>query len=182
MAAGSPLPPTVAPPAPGAAARSGAPPAAGPAVGVDPDVGAQPDSHADRGPDPRADRRRRRLGSVTLETALRWAVVGIFVGAGGAKLLALGKTVALFDAVGLGQWFRYVTGVGELTGAALLATPRTVLFGALVLGTLMVGAMGTEIFVLRRLPVSSVTTLAGLVVIVWLRLRPTLRPAPRPKG
>jgi putative oxidoreductase len=169
MAAGSPLPPTVAPSAP-------------PAVGGDPDVGAQTDGHADRGPDRRAQPRQRRLGSVTLETALRWAIVGIFVGAGGAKLLALGKTVALFDAVGLGQWFRYVTGVAELTGAALLATPRTVLFGTLVLGTLMVGAMGTEMFVLRRLPVSSVTTLAGLIVIVWLRLRPMLRPEPRPKG
>ena len=34
------------------------------------------------------------------------------------------EMVALFTAVGFGQWFRYVTGILELTGAVLIMVPR----------------------------------------------------------
>ena len=33
-----------------------------------------------------------------------------FVAAGSGKLLGSADMIALFDAVGIGQWFRYVTG------------------------------------------------------------------------
>lgn len=132
------------------------------------------------GQEPRATRipwqRRRResafpSSNALLLTVLRLCVVAIFVVAGTAKLFGWGSTVALFDAVGFGQWFRYVTGLSELTGAALLAVPRTTLLGALMLAGLMIGAIGTEMFILRRLPVSSAATLGALGALVWLEIR-----------
>lgn len=106
-------------------------------------------------------------------TFVRWAVVLMFVGAGCAKLAGLPSMIALFNAVGFGQWFRYVIGAGELTGAALLAIPRTVTLGGLVLGVLMIGAAGTEMFILRRLPISSSVTLVVLAVVLAHELRPS---------
>jgi putative oxidoreductase len=38
------------------------------------------------------------------------ALAAMFVMAGGSKLAGAPAMVQLFDAIGLGQWFRYVTG------------------------------------------------------------------------
>jgi uncharacterized membrane protein YphA (DoxX/SURF4 family) len=98
-------------------------------------------------------------------------VAAIFVGAGSAKLLGFPSMVALFNAVGVGQWFRYVTGIGELTGAFLLARPRTVLPATFLLSALMVGAAGTEMLVLRRLPLKSAATLLAVLIVAISSLR-----------
>jgi putative oxidoreductase len=39
------------------------------------------------------------------------ALAVTFLMAGGSKLVGVPAMVSLFDALGLGQWFRYVTGV-----------------------------------------------------------------------
>jgi putative oxidoreductase len=108
-------------------------------------------------------------------TTLRWIMVAVFVGAASAKLLGLTSMIALFNAVGFGQWFRYVIGIGELTGALLLAAPRTALPGTFLLSVLMIGAAGTEMFILRRLPLSSGVTLLALVIVAMTSLRPPHR-------
>lgn len=105
-------------------------------------------------------------------TLVRWGIVAIFLVAGSAKLFGLASMVALFSAVGFGQWFRYVVGAGEITGAILLALPRTMLLGGFVLCALMVGAVGTDVVILRRLPISSVGTLSLLCIVLWTHLRP----------
>lgn len=102
---------------------------------------------------------------------LRWALVLVFVGAAAMKLSGQPATVALFAAVGFGQWFRYAVASYELTGAMLLAYPRTTVIGAAALSALMVGAARTEIMILDRVPVSSGLTLAGLVTLAWLSRR-----------
>lgn len=102
-------------------------------------------------------------------TLVQWALVAEFLVAGAAKLLSMPAMVVLFAAVGLGQWFRYATGAWEIMGAVLLALPRTSGLGAAALSALMLGAAVTEVVVLRRIPVSSVGTLAALLVIVWSR-------------
>jgi hypothetical protein len=66
--------------------------------------------------------------------ALRWALVLEFIGAAAMKLSGQPATVALFGAVGFGQWFRYAVASYELTGAMLLAHPRTTVIGAAALG------------------------------------------------
>ena len=87
------------------------------------------------------------------------------------KLSSQPATVALFAAVGFGQWFRYAVGSYELVGAALLAYRRTTVLGATALSALMVGALRTEIMILDRLPLSSGLTLAGLVALALLARR-----------
>jgi hypothetical protein len=49
----------------------------------------------------------------------------VFVNASWAKLMGNPEMVALFTAVGVGQWLRYVTGILELTGAVLIMVPKT---------------------------------------------------------
>src|SRR5258708_560346 len=85
-----------------------------------------------------------------------WVVQGLlalaFVGAASGKLLGKPEMVALFEAVGVGQWFRYVTGLMELTGALLIVVPRTKFFGAALLSMVMVGAVLTHLFILHTAP------------------------------
>jgi putative oxidoreductase len=52
--------------------------------------------------------------------------------------------VALFTAIGFGQWFRYVTGILELTGAIPIIVPKTRRIGAALLATIMLGAVTVE--------------------------------------
>jgi putative oxidoreductase len=49
----------------------------------------------------------------------------IFLGAGSGKVVDRPDMVTLFDAIGIGQWFRYVTGMLECTGALLMLAPWT---------------------------------------------------------
>jgi uncharacterized membrane protein YphA (DoxX/SURF4 family) len=57
----------------------------------------------------------------------------IFLAIGTTKLTGTGHTVEWFAAVGWGQWFRYLTGVFDVTGAALLFVPRWSTYGATLL-------------------------------------------------
>jgi uncharacterized membrane protein YphA (DoxX/SURF4 family) len=104
-------------------------------------------------------------------TVIRWVVVAIFVGAGSTKLMGASSMVSLFQAVGVGQWLRYAVGIGELTGAVLLAMRRTVLPATFLLSGLLIGAAATEIVVLRRLPLKSSATLLGVLIVAVSSLR-----------
>ena len=92
-----------------------------------------------------------------------------FVGAASGKLLGKPEMVALFEAVGLGQWFRYVTGLMELTGALLIVVPRTKFFGAVLLSTVMVGAVLTHLFILHNAPTAAAVLLVLAGVVAWAR-------------
>src|ERR1051325_886589 len=61
-------------------------------------------------------------------------LAGIFLLVGGAKLIGRPDMVALFRDIGVGQWFRYVTGAMEVAGAALLVLPRLSGGSAIALG------------------------------------------------
>lgn len=71
-----------------------------------------------------------------------------FVAAGTAKLAGVEMMVQTFDAVGVGQWFRYVTGVIEIGGAALLWVRGRRFIGAGLLVLTMLGAVLTHLFIL----------------------------------
>jgi len=51
-----------------------------------------------------------------------WTLSGLvalaFAFVGGGKLAGTAQMVELFDKVGLGQWFRYLTGLLEVAGAS----------------------------------------------------------------
>jgi len=72
---------------------------------------------------------------------LKILVALAFLAAGIAKLSGAPMMVAVFDAVGLGQWFRYLTGLIEITGAVLLFVPGRQSWGAGLLVATMTGAV-----------------------------------------
>ncbi|MFK8035107.1 MAG: DoxX family protein [Hyphomicrobiales bacterium] len=83
-----------------------------------------------------------------LSFALRGFLTIAFVAAGGAKLAGVDMMVETFETIGFGQAFRYVTGLLEIVGAALLWLPNRQVVGAAILGGTMVGAVLTHWFVL----------------------------------
>src|ERR1700729_1801240 len=98
-----------------------------------------------------------------------------FVGAASGKLLGKPEMVALFEAVGIGQWFRYLTGLMELTGALLIVVPRTKFFGAALLSMVMIGAVLTHLFILHNAPTAPAVLLLLAGVVAWAR-RGEVRP------
>lgn len=83
-----------------------------------------------------------------LSIGLRASLTLAFVAAGLAKLAGLDMMVATFDAIGVGQWFRYVTGTIEVGAAVLLWLPRRQALAAALLGATMVGAVLAHLLVL----------------------------------
>jgi len=73
----------------------------------------------------------------------------------------------VFEKVGLGQWFRYFTGVLELLGAALLLWPGTAAFGALLLTVVCIGAFFAKLFILHEDAIHAIVLEAVLAAIVW---------------
>jgi putative oxidoreductase len=117
---------------------------------------------------------RRPLAPVLLHM-LEFAMGALFLYLGGAKLLGLPAAVRLFHDIGWGQWFRYVTGVVELTGGLLLVVPRLAGASALLLMAVMVVATGIELFVLHRPPVAATACLCAHAIIGWNRRAQTRR-------
>jgi putative oxidoreductase len=87
----------------------------------------------------------RRLSATTW--ALRVGVALVF-GIFGSEKLFGSSWNTLFDAIGLGQGFRYGTGALQLAGAALLLVPHTAALGGALIAATMVGAMVIHIAVL----------------------------------
>jgi uncharacterized membrane protein YphA (DoxX/SURF4 family) len=85
-----------------------------------------------------------------------------FVAAGFAKLTGVEMMVATFDALGFGQWFRYVTGVIEVGSAVLLFIPGLQAFGAGLLLCTMIGAVLTHLLILG--PSAVPAMILGLMV------------------
>jgi uncharacterized membrane protein YphA (DoxX/SURF4 family) len=71
----------------------------------------------------------------------RIAVAIAFLSFGSQKLGNDRMWLRIFEQIGFGQWFRYFTGVMQITGAVLVLIPRTFLVGIAMLACTMVGAM-----------------------------------------
>ena len=96
-------------------------------------------------------------------------LAGMFLLAGGSKLAGAAAMVALFDGVGVGQWFRYVTGGIEVVSAVALLVPSLAAFGAVALVPTMIGAIATHLFIIGGSPAVPVLLLVGSLVIAWAR-------------
>jgi putative oxidoreductase len=92
-----------------------------------------------------------------------------FLSAGTPKLMGNPMMVQMFDQIGVGQWFRYVTGGIEVGSAILLLLPGRAIFGAILLICTMVGAILTHFFVLHTPPTGPVVLLILAAIIAWLR-------------
>ncbi|GAA1818125.1 DoxX family protein [Actinomadura chokoriensis] len=73
----------------------------------------------------------------------------LLIGSGLPKLVGQADAVETFDLIGWGQWFRYVTGAIEVTGAIALVIPRLAGLAATGLIGLMAGAVLTQILVIE---------------------------------
>ena len=84
-----------------------------------------------------------------------------FGAAGIAKLIGAEMMVATFDAVGVGQWFRYLTGIVEVSAAILLWVNGRQAIGAGLLTCTMIGAVLAHLFILG--PSAMPATVLGLL-------------------
>jgi len=107
----------------------------------------------------------RRIGAWTLQAIIAAA----FLAAGAAKLAGVPFMVDLFAQIGIGQWFRVVTGVVEVVGAVALLFPGLASIGALWLGGTMVGAVATHLFVLHTSPIPAIVLGVLNALVVYLR-------------
>jgi putative oxidoreductase len=112
--------------------------------------------------------RRSRLASIGL-WAVQVVLAGMFLLSGASKLAGAAAMVALFDAIGLGQWFRYATGIIEAASAIALLVPALAPFGAAALVATMTGAVATHLFLVGGSPAVPALLLLGSAVIVWAR-------------
>lgn len=99
---------------------------------------------------------------------LRILAAAAFLAAGGAKLAGVPMMVGIFDHIGIGQWFRVVTGLVEVIGAIALLVPATAALGGLLLAVTMVFAVLTHLFVIGGSPVPAIVLLLITATIAWL--------------
>ena len=97
------------------------------------------------------------------------AAAGMFAFAGGLKLAGAPEMVQTFDAVGIGQWFRYVTGTIEVVSALLLLVPSLAFFGAVALVPTMIGAVLTHLFIVGGSAAPAIVLLVTVTAIAWAR-------------
>jgi putative oxidoreductase len=97
----------------------------------------------------------------------------MFLFAGGSKLAGQQQMVDTYQIIGLGQWFRYLTGLIEVGGGLLLFVPALAFYAAIALAVTMVGAVITHLFIIGGSPVAAFVLLVASGTIVSLR-RPNL--------
>lgn len=92
-----------------------------------------------------------------------------FIAAGFAKLAGVEVMVQTFETVGVGQWFRYVTGLIEIGNTILLWVPGFQLIGAALLVCTMIGATLAHLLILgpSALPAIVLGILAALVAFSY---------------
>jgi len=112
--------------------------------------------------------RRGRSGLIAL-WVIQIILAGMFLLAGGSKLLGAPAIVTLFNTLGVGQWFRYVTGIIEVGSAIALLVPSLAVFGALALVPTMIGAVATELFIVGDSAIPPTVLLLGALGVVWAR-------------
>ncbi|MEM7591395.1 MAG: DoxX family protein [Cyanobacteria bacterium P01_A01_bin.83] len=84
---------------------------------------------------------------------------------------ALLPAIAMFNDIGFGQCFRYLTGLIEVGGAILILIPSIAFWGALLLSLTMIGAISLHLFVLGGSPFTAMLLLT--VTSTLMLLKPT---------
>jgi putative oxidoreductase len=96
------------------------------------------------------------------------ALAAMFLFSGGSKLVGSPAMVALFDAIGWGQWFRYLTGAIEMSAAIALLIPSVSVFGAMLLIPTMIGASAANLF-LGQTVIPPLVLLIVASAVAWAR-------------
>ena len=99
----------------------------------------------------------------------------MFLMTGWMKLSGNEQMVQLFAAIGIGQWFRYVTGLIEVLSAILLLIPALSGVGALLLIPTMIGAIMTHLFIVGGSPALPIGLLIAMAIVAWGRREKILK-------
>ena len=113
--------------------------------------------------------------NVLSDWMFRGAIALVFVLEGTEKFSSdpHSSWVKLFQQIGMGQWFRYLTGAVEVLGSVLVLIPWTVTAGLALLACTMAAATLIVLFVIGR-PADSVFPgifFLGLAAFYWSRRR-----------
>jgi putative oxidoreductase len=92
-----------------------------------------------------------------------------FLFTSGLKLTSSAQAVATFEKIGAGQWFRYLTGTLEATGAIGLLIPGLAFYAAALLAVVMVGAVITHLTILGGSPAGAIVLLLITGTVAYLR-------------
>jgi uncharacterized membrane protein YphA (DoxX/SURF4 family) len=102
-----------------------------------------------------------------------WILSGLvalaFMAAGASKLAGAAAMVEVFTKVGLGQWFRYFTGILEVAAGIGLLIPRYAFYAAVLLAIVMVGAIIAHVTALGSSPAVPVVLFVFTGLIAYLR-------------
>ena len=102
--------------------------------------------------------------------ALQIALTLAFLYFGGRKLISHPLDVAIYDAIGFGQWPRFVTGSVEVACAIALWIPGLQVYAALgLVGTMIVGT--TALIVFAGLPFWHLIILGAMALTVAFAYR-----------
>ncbi len=114
-----------------------------------------------------------KIGSIA-HWALKGLVALAFLTFATFKLSGQPMMVQEFGVLGLGQGFRYVTGLTEVAGAILLLVPMTSRFGALVLLCVSVGACIAQATRLHGDVIHTIVLIAITGLLSWMAWRSRL--------
>jgi putative oxidoreductase len=124
-------------------------------------------SHTSTAPVPPA-RTRHRAANIALWVVQVVTALAI-LGAGVSTVTGAAQAMAVFDALGAGDWFRYLTGMLEIAGALGLLIPRLVGIAAPALAALWLVAIGTHLFAIGGNPAAAVIFFILNAAITWGR-------------
>lgn len=103
-----------------------------------------------------------------LSWILRILGAAAFLAAGAAKLAGVPMMVEVFDHVGIGQWFRVVTGLIEVIGAVALLVPATAAVSGAFLALMMLVATGVHLFVIGGSPIPALVLAIVTGAVAWI--------------
>ena len=100
---------------------------------------------------------------------LRLVLAAAFLAAGIAKLSGAEMMVATYETIGIGQWFRHLTGIVEVGSSVLLFVPGKQSWGALLLVATMIGAILAHLFILgpSSVPALVLGVLSAIVLYAY---------------
>lgn len=107
-----------------------------------------------------------------IRTRVLWTlqiVLGLFfvIASGLPKVVGQSDAVRIFHDIGWGDWFRYFTGLVEISGGIGLLVPRLSWLAAAGLSITMVCAAATQVFVMDA-PAGAIFPLVLMAVFAWI--------------
>jgi putative oxidoreductase len=117
----------------------------------------------------------RARASLALSWALQLGLAYIFARAGTAKLVSDPEMIRIFNWIGFGQWFRYVSGVVEVVGVVLILLPRFSVVGGLWLMATMFVAVLINVLITHSNPLPPIVLFVVAAAVTFLRWDQLLR-------